>query len=143
MPPLPENLRALLGPIAGGILLFVLGAVGIAWLSIAGAAIAVAMLGPIWGPATVGAVMLAPLGVFSLIAWAKTWRAATAPPPQGAASADASLAAIAAAAHKLIEKSPLAALALTTLAGLLATRYPVGLSLLANVLSASERPQGN
>ncbi len=139
MPPLPENLRALLGPIAGAILLLVLGAVGIVWLSIAAAANAAAMLGAIWGPATVGAVMLAPLGVFGLMTWAKTWRAATAAPLQGAESADASLAAIAAAAHKLIEKSPLAALALATLAGLLATRYPVGLSLLANVLNANER----
>lgn len=138
MPPLPDNLRALLGPIAGTILLFVLGAVGIAWLSIAAVEAAAAMLGPAWAHVGVGAALLAPLGVVALMAWAKARRSAVTP-LQGAQGADASLAAIAAAAHKMIEKSPMAALALATLAGLLATRYPAGLSLLANILSANER----
>lgn len=138
MPPLPDNLRALRGPVASGIVLFVLGAVGIVWLSIATVESAAAMLGPVWAPAVVGAAMLAPLGILAFMAWLKARRSA-APPLQGAAGADASLAAIAAAAHKMIEKSPMAALALATLAGLLATRYPAGLSLLANVLSADER----
>jgi hypothetical protein len=138
MPPLPDELRALLGPIASGILLFALGAVGIAWLSIAAVEAAAAMLGAVWGPAAVGAAMLAPLGIAGLLARAKARRIAT-QQARGLESADASLAAIASATQKMIEKSPIAALALATLAGLLATRYPAGLSLLANVLTANER----
>jgi len=141
MSPLSEGLRALRGPVGVGILLFVLGAVGIAWLSVAAVESAAAVLGPVWSPAAIGAAMLAPIGIFGLMTWAKARRSAAAA-LQGAAGADASLAAIAAAAHKMIEKSPLTALAFASLAGLLVTRYPAGLSLLANLLSASEPAQG-
>jgi hypothetical protein len=140
MAPLPKSLRALLGPIAGGISLCVFGIVGITWLSIAATTAAVATLGPVWGPAAVGAGMLAPPGVFGLVVWAKSRRTAAAP-LQSVEGVDASLAAIAAAAHKMIEKSPIAALAVATLAGLLSTRYPAGLSLLAHVLGANDRTE--
>lgn len=138
MSPLPENLRALQGPIASGILPFVLGAVGIVWLSIAAVESAAAVLGPVWAAAIVGALLLAPLAIIALMAWTRE-RRRRAEPLLSANGADAALATISAAAHKMIDKSPLAALALATLAGVMATRYPAGLGLLANVLSANPR----
>lgn len=136
MPPLPENLRALQGPIAGGILLFVLGAVGIVWLSIAAVESAAALLGPVWGPATIGAALLAPAALAVLLSWAKARQRQAAPPTADGAAA---LKAIAAASHKMIANAPLGALALATLAGIMATRYPAGLTLLAEVFTTNEQ----
>lgn len=138
MPALPERLRVLQGPIACGILLFVLGAVGVVWLSIAAVESTAAMLGPVWAPALIGLTLLAPLGVFTIMAWMNAPRRQAAP-RLAADAAETALATIAVTAHGLIEKSPLAALGLATLAGITATRYPTGLSLLAKVLSASDR----
>lgn len=138
MPPIPAQLGAMRTPIAVGLLFVASTAIGFVWISIAAVAGAAAMLGPIWAPAAVGLMLLAPLAIFVAIAW-KNNRQRQAALILGVAGNDAALSAIAAAAHKMIDKSPLAALALATMAGVIATRYPAGLTLLANVLSTNEQ----
>ncbi|MFZ4602289.1 MAG: hypothetical protein EBZ50_01505 [Alphaproteobacteria bacterium] len=135
---LPENLRALQGPIAGGLLLVVMGAVGVAWLSIAAVESAAAVLGHAWAPAIVGLLLVAPLVVLAAMAWAKARKRDTAP-RLVADGAETALSAIAAAAQNMVEKSPLTALALATLAGVMATLYPAGLAMLVNVFGINDR----
>ena len=135
---LPENLRALSGPIAGGLLLVVMGAVGMAWLSIAAVESAAAVLGRAWAPAAVGLLLTAPIIAVAALAWAKTRRreAAARPASDGAETA---LTAIAAAAQDMVEKSPLTALAVAAIAGVMAALYPAGLAMLANVFGVNAR----
>jgi hypothetical protein len=139
MPPIPAQILAMRAPIAVGLALVASATIGLVWISIAVVESAAAMLGPVWAPASVGLVLLAPLAIFATISW-RNDRRRQAAPILGVAGNDAALSAIAAAAHKMIDKSPLAALALATLAGVVATRYPAGLTLLANVLAAAEKP---
>lgn len=96
------------------------------------------MLGLFWARVIVGVVLLAPIAIVLIVARTQSQQQRRDAAITSNSSDDAALAAIAGAARKMIDKSPLAALSLASLAGLISTRHPQALSLLATVLEESD-----
>lgn len=125
------------GAIIGGSLLIASASAGIVWLSIAAVGGIAAVLGPFWAQVIVGVVLLAPLAVVALLASPLVQERRDAPVVADSAN-DAAMATITAAAKRMIDKSPLAALSLAGLAGLISTSYPLALSVVATVLKETD-----
>ncbi len=122
---------------AGIVLILALAILGFVWISIWAIGLMAIWLGPDWAPLAVGLLCLLPLAVFLILKKAKAQK------EQERALAQAlhhpELSQIAQIAQGLIEKSPLTALAVAGLAGVLAARFPSALTLLLQVLSPSQR----
>lgn len=141
MSPIVQHLHTMRGAIIGGALLVASSVAGLVWLSIAAVGGTAAVLGSFWAQIVVGLLLLSPLAIFALIAWQRDRQRKAAAVVVDSGGDAALSAAIAAATHKMIEKSPFAALALASLAGLISARFPAALSLLASVVSATEEPR--
>lgn len=139
MSPFGERFQTMKGAVLGGALLVASAGMGLAWLSIAAVGGTAAVLGLFWARVVVGLLLLSPLAVFVLFVWLRDQKRQDLAPVAGIGT-DAALTTIASAAQKMIEKSPLAALALASLAGLIAARFPAALTLLANVLKEYDQP---
>jgi hypothetical protein len=138
MSPIGDHLQTMRGAILGGALLVASSAAGLVWLSIAVVGGIAPTLGQFWASVTAGFLLLSPLGIFTLIVWLRDQQRQSAALAVSAGD-DTALGTIVAASQKLIEKSPLAALVLASLAGLTAARFPTALTLFASVLKEYDR----
>ena len=109
--------------------------IGIIWLSIGFYNGLVALIGPLWGPFALGGICFIPLIGF-MIHQAKTPK----PQPQATAqpfmAGDSAVSQIARIIETVSERSVLLGAVAATLAGFLATRFPMMLSLFAQIVTA-------
>ena len=132
-----EQLRHVQVAGAGIVLILALAVLGFVWISIWAIGILALWLGPDWAPLIVGVLCLLPLIVFAIRKRAKAQQEqerALAHQPH-----HSDLTQIAQITQGLIEKSPLTALAIVGLAGVLAARFPSALTLLLQILNPSQR----
>ena len=131
------RLRGARSAIVGWGLCLAAAALGLVWLSIAAVQYLAAWVDPRGAAALIGALCLLPLAVAALRANGQKPEAPAPQPLQaGLYGADptSQYAFIAKAAEKLVDRSPLTALAVAALAGLLAARVPAALGLLLQIL---------
>ncbi|MBI1250287.1 MAG: hypothetical protein GC189_02300 [Alphaproteobacteria bacterium] len=129
------QLREARSAIVGWSLAVATAIVGVVWLSVAAARALEPHLPPGAAATVVGLALLAPL-LCALVAAQFGNKRHDPPALQGLAGGaqEPQLAAISRAAERLVEKSPLTALAIAALAGLLAVRFPAALTLLIQIL---------
>lgn len=135
------RLRDARSAIVGWGLCLAAAALGLVWLSIAAVQFLAAWLDPRAAAALIGVICLLPVTIAALRANVhKTERPAPQPVQPGLYGADPALhyAGIAKAAEKLVDRSPLTALAVAALAGLLAARFPAALGLLLQILQQTQ-----
>lgn len=106
---------------------------GLVWLSIWGVGFLSATIGETYAALIVALIYLAPLLIFFIL---KSVRQIDARAHEQDESHEA-LAQISLAARNLAEKSPLTALAVAALAGVLAVRFPAALTLLLQVVESN------
>jgi fructose-specific phosphotransferase system IIC component len=120
---------------AGFLLILASAVLGMVWLSIALARmLGAAELDPALAALCIAALCLAPLGVFYLV---RALRSTSEPAErhQALAAQPEGFAEISRFAEDMAGKSPLTAVAVAMLAGLLAARFPSALSLLAQIVT--------
>jgi hypothetical protein len=125
---------------AGLFLVLVPAAIGLVWLSIAAVGSISIWAGPIAAQTILGAIGLAPVLVVLIARFAKAHerRGAVAPARLSGHGED-DFALIARAAENLVEKAPLAAIAVAVLGGVFAVRSPSALALLVQMLDRPAR----
>ncbi|MBI1188540.1 MAG: hypothetical protein GC206_14610 [Alphaproteobacteria bacterium] len=130
---------------AGAFLALALAAIGLVWISIwLVNACALLLEGAFVGanlslaPLIVGGVMVAPLLIFILVIWLSPKPRESNPVARWIANSDDDLAAITRAAEGMVEKSPMLAVAIAALAGVLAARFPAALTILMGIVAAKE-----
>ena len=131
------RLRGARAAIVGWGLCLAAAMLGLVWLSIAAVQFASAWIEPRAAAALIGLLCLTPIAIAALRANAqKPEPPAPQPVQTGLYGADPTTqyAFIAKAAEKLVDRSPLTALAVAALAGLLAARFPAALGLLLQIL---------
>lgn len=129
--------------IAGAGFVLALGAcvVGLVWLSVCAVDIVTASMGRVSATALVGVLFCAPLVLILILKNTKQQKesAAQAFAQTHHPSVDDQLMQLTRITERFVERSPLVAVAIATLAGIIAVRFPAALSLLIQIISGQKQ----